>query len=1162
MIISFDLGWRPGRIDRFCKNLSNFAYLYLDPIVLRFMSRALHYFSGKSLNITLLLTLWLLASPVIPVHGQFYQGYQTNFGKNRVQYNDFYRTFYRFKSFDTYFYVGGKELAGWVGRYAGKEIENVENLFDYRVSGRLQFMIYNRYSDLVQTNIGLEGDEMSGNTGGLTRVMGNKVLLYFDGSHEHLLQQIRAGTAQVLLHQLLYGGNIKDRIQSAVLLTIPGWYEKGLIAFVAKGWNTDEDNRMRDGIISGRYKKFNRLLETEEEFAGQSMWQYITQTYGMSAIPNLLYMTRISRGIQGGFVNVLGVNLKKLNENWYAYYRKYYENDDKKREPSPEAVTVKKFRNNRVYHHFRLSPDGRYASYVSNDLGKYRVHITDLQNGKTRKVVKGGYRSLQRRPDYSYPLLSWHPSGQHLTIMRERKGNIWMEYHKTDRSKPHKEKFQYFDKVLSINYSPNGQEIVLSGVQKGESDIYVYNVRNRQSINLTGDIYDDLQPSFSADGDKIYFVSNRIKDTLHSSTREFDSGDHQFDVYSLSYPDRSGVLTRLTQTPLANEMQPLSADSGRILYLSDANGIYNRYTAVIDSAISYIDTVEHYRYFVETFPQTNYSRNLMEHDLNRRQNKYGGIFLNNGRYQIHVTTKPILHLAKSIHPDNTSFRQQTARRYVNEKRSVPAASKTAPSPPQTPVIVKSEAGEKSKTTVDSSKIDINNYVFQSEFQKPQEKKKVPVAKEEPSRVSEPDSINDNRNGIPTGKQVIIAPPDSFMLPTQRNYDVAFSTDYFVTQLDNNLQNATYQAFTGSAFYFDPGLNVLIKVGITDLFNDYKISGGLRLSGDFNSNEYFIGYENLKHRIDKTVAFYRLAREYVSAFSYLKIHTHEIKGQLKYPFNDLTSLRGSLSFRTDRIVTLATDNTNLSIPNVNNYWGSGKVEYIYDNTLNKGLNLWNGLRYKAFAEVFRQIDRDDSWVGVVGLDIRNYQKIHRQMILATRFAASTSFGDEKLVYYLGSTDNSIVPTDNFDYSIDIDYSQNYVFQAVATNIRGFLQNIRNGNSFALVNAELRVPLFQYLLNKPIRSDLIRNFQVVGFLDVGSAWNGSSPYSKDNAFNTEVIPGNPVTVELDRQVEPIVAGFGAGLRTRLFGYFLRGDWGWGYEDGVIRKPIFYLSLGLDF
>ena len=78
---------------------------------------------------------------------QFYHRYQTTFRKNRVQYNDFFWTFYRFKNFDTYFYVGGKELAQFVGKNADKEIQDVELLFDFKTIGRLQFIIFNRYDD-------------------------------------------------------------------------------------------------------------------------------------------------------------------------------------------------------------------------------------------------------------------------------------------------------------------------------------------------------------------------------------------------------------------------------------------------------------------------------------------------------------------------------------------------------------------------------------------------------------------------------------------------------------------------------------------------------------------------------------------------------------------------------------------------------------------------------------------------------------------------------------------------------------------------------------------------------------------------------------------------------------------------------------------------------
>ena len=121
---------------------------------------------------------------------------------------------------------------------------------------------------------------------------------------------------------------------------------------------------------------------------------------------------------------------------------------------------------------------------------------------------------------------------------------------------------------------------------------------------------------------------------------------------------------------------------------------------------------------------------------------------------------------------------------------------------------------------------------------------------------------------------------------------------------------------------------------------------------------------------------------------------------------------------------------------------------------------------------------------------------------------------------------------------------------------------NGNSFALINSELRIPFFQYISNKPIRSDFIRNFQIIGFTDVGTAWTGSSPYGRGNSLFTNIVDRPPVTITVKRDIEPFVMGYGFGLRSRILGYFLRGDWAWGVDDGVVQPRIFYFSLGLDF
>jgi hypothetical protein len=198
--------------------------------------------------------------------------------------------------------------------------------------------------------------------------------------------------------------------------------------------------------------------------------------------------------------------------------------------------------------------------------------------------------------------------------------------------------------------------------------------------------------------------------------------------------------------------------------------------------------------------------------------------------------------------------------------------------------------------------------------------------------------------------------------------------------------------------------------------------------------------------------------------------------------------------------------------------------------------------------------------VLGADVRHYIKVHRELIWANRFAASTSFGTQKLIYFLGGVDGWIMP--EYDASIPIDYTQNYAFQALATNMRGFPQNIRNGNSFAAINSELRWPIFRYLFNRPIKSDFLYNFQVVGFGDIGTAWTSTSPFSEENSLNKEVIQQGSVTITLNNRREPVIGGFGVGIRTKLFGYFLRLDRAWGVENYAVNDGMWYFSLSLDF
>lgn len=88
-------------------------------------------------------------------------------------------------------------------------------------------------------------------------------------------------------------------------------------------------------------------------------------------------------------------------------------------------------------------------------------------------------------------------------------------------------------------------------------------------------------------------------------------------------------------------------------------------------------------------------------------------------------------------------------------------------------------------------------------------------------------------------------------------------------------------------------------------------------------------------------------------------------------------------------------------------------------------------------------------------------------------------------------------------------------------------------------------------------------VVGFFDLGTAWTGSNPHSDNNALFRKSVYRNPVEITIINQDDPIVAGYGFGVRSTVFGYYMRADWAWGIENGYVHdKSVFYFSLSLDF
>ena len=192
----------------------------------------------------------LLAVPIISMS----QVNTVTFGKNRVQFKKLQWKFYQSPNFNTYTSQGGTELGKFVAQVAEEELPGIEKFEEYSLQRRANIIVYNSYDEYKQSNIGLGIDWQ--NAGGLTKLVNNKIVVYFDGNHSTLKRQIREGIARLLLDNLLFGEDIGEFASNAALLDLPVWLTDGYVAYVAEPWSTKLDDELKSEMLSGNYNNF------------------------------------------------------------------------------------------------------------------------------------------------------------------------------------------------------------------------------------------------------------------------------------------------------------------------------------------------------------------------------------------------------------------------------------------------------------------------------------------------------------------------------------------------------------------------------------------------------------------------------------------------------------------------------------------------------------------------------------------------------------------------------------------------------------------------------------------------------------------------------------------------------------------------------------------
>ncbi|HOF17009.1 MAG TPA: hypothetical protein PLF32_08890 [Bacteroidales bacterium] len=1043
---------------------------------------------------------------------QFYNGSQLSFGKGRVQTHQNIWSYYRTALADIYFYPQGKSLAEYVAKETQVLIPEIEKKLKYTLTNKIQIIIYSRHSDYMQSNIGLEVENFY-NTGGVTPIYGHKIFLYFNGNINDFRESLKAGLVGLFINRIIRGNNILTKLTSADLVAIPYWFTDGMSAYFSKEWTAEIDNMIRDGILSGRYRKLHNLPIAEQAIAGYSFWHYIAREYGENMIINILHYIRALKNYERVAQVTLGINFEQLTDNWIDYYTKQYLTHPDYN--YPDNTLLEKYKKHTRYLHPKTSPDGKNIAYITNQEGKVKVLIYNEETKKTKCIYRFHYR-IEENPDYSFPLITWHPNSSTLMMIVEKKSKVYMIPYDMEEKKWGEKQIIFTHKITDFSYSSDGKYIAMSAINNGQSDIYIYTVASRSLVPVTNDKADDFAPRFIDNNKRLVFSSNRSNDTINKEeqSKSYQFGKYDLFVYNLE--TKSTTLQRITATPNAEEIYPAEIDNDYITFLSDNNGIYNRYLGKFTYEISHIDTGIHYTNKFTNYPISNSDNGILYQDININEQSIIDVVLYKGKYILRkenfpsIAALPEKNLTKTINQLYQSTKEQLQD----------SLSKTE------------EPIRHQKRFQFVKLIELNDTAYAK-------------------RQSLTTDMNETGEGI---EKMTLVP---------RVYQTQYSLNSFAVQADFSFLNISYQQFVHSSnpIYLNPGLNLFTMIEAKDLMEDHRLIGGVRLSVDLNK-EFIFSYEDFSQRLEKQVAIYYQSIKNMNYSGYYESQQNtSLFYILKYPFDRVNSLHFTTSLRHNRYALKATDDISLYQPNINSFWVGVKTEYVLDFSVPLSMNMKKGMRGKAFAEWMCTPNKTFLNMAVIGIDMRHYTPLHRNIVWANRFAASTSFGKNRLIYYMGGLDNWWFAKFNSD--IYVDTGINYTYQALATNMRGFKQNIRNGTSFFVFNSEFRFSIIQLIMNKPLKNNFLNSLQIIAFGDIGTAWTGPSPYSESNSLFKQIIQSGPsIKITLNKQTEPIVAGFGTGIRFLLLGYFLRFDYAWGIENYKINKGMFYISLNLDF
>ncbi|WP_255501664.1 basic secretory protein-like protein [Olivibacter sp. SDN3] len=439
-------------------------------------------------------------------------------------------------------------------------------------------ILYNNHPDFQQTTA--IGGQISVGTGGVTEGLKNRVVMP--------IMQINNQTRHVLGHELVHAFQYHSLIEGDStrlenIGNLPLWMVEGMAEYLSIG-KKDAFTAMwmRDAYLNKDIPSLRDLTESGRYFPyryGQAFWAYIGSTYGDTVIVPFFKNTA-KYGYQMAIKHTFGYDERTLSNLWRTNLENAYKPLLLDTAQIPKGKMIIDNRNGgNMNVSPAISPDGKFVAFLSEkDLFSIDLFLADAQTGKViRKLTSRQNNSHIDEFSYIESAGTFSSDSKKFAFSIFSGGRTKLMIVDVSSGKTLAvESMGDVAEFSNITWSPNGENVAFSGLSNGQSDIYMFNLSTKELTQLTDDLYSDYHPSFSRDGKKIVFSTDRI-----SLKSNYEGVDIPMGLAIMDIETRQ--IREIDIFPGANNLNPqFSSDDSQLYFLSNSDGFRNlyRYTFV------------------------------------------------------------------------------------------------------------------------------------------------------------------------------------------------------------------------------------------------------------------------------------------------------------------------------------------------------------------------------------------------------------------------------------------------------------------------------------------------------------------------------------------------------------------------------------------------------